>query len=237
MAKVNINKATREELVEVAGLRPQVAEAVLKMRDEQGGRIKDVEALRDLKGVGEATLDQLKDVLTFGAVEAKETAEKAADAGKAVANAGAEGAKTVANATAQTAKTAADVGAEATRRVAERTAEVTSISARGGVEAAQRLVGVAADAEKRLAHRSNEVATDLGRLAVNMMNEQLQANVETLQALARAKTWREALEVQNDYVRGNIERATQGASRYVEAVTRLVAGAAKIGRDEVKKAA
>ena len=67
MAKVNVNKASREELVEVAGLRPVVAEAVLKARDEHHGRIPNVDALREslreVRGVGSATLDQLADAL------------------------------------------------------------------------------------------------------------------------------------------------------------------------------
>jgi competence ComEA-like helix-hairpin-helix protein len=222
MAKVNVNKATREELVDVAGLRPQVAEAILKAREEQGGRLKDVEALRELKGVGEATLEQLKDVLAFGATEAKEAAEKAAEVGDSVARAGAETAK---------------AGADAARRTTERGAEVASFVARSGLETTGRAVRAAADAERQVAERSSEAAGELSRLVVSLVNEQLQANVETLQALARARTWRETLEIQNEFFRGNVERMTHGASRYVEAVTRLMAGMAQAGREETRKAA
>src|SRR3954454_7837554 len=71
MAKGNVNKASREELVEVAGLRPVVAEAVLKARDEHHGRPPNVGALRELRrelrGAGSAPPDQLADALSFGA--------------------------------------------------------------------------------------------------------------------------------------------------------------------------
>ena len=46
MAKINLHEATREQLVDGAGLRPFVAEAVLKVRDERGGEIADISALR-----------------------------------------------------------------------------------------------------------------------------------------------------------------------------------------------
>ena len=75
IAKVNVNKASREELVEVAGLRPVVAEAVLKARGKHHGRIPNVDALREslreVRGVGSATLDQLADALSFGAAPAQ----------------------------------------------------------------------------------------------------------------------------------------------------------------------
>src|SRR3954449_11181781 len=65
MPKLNVNDATREQLVETAGLRPAVADALLEFRAEHGGRIASPEALGELPGVGPATLDQLRDVLDF----------------------------------------------------------------------------------------------------------------------------------------------------------------------------
>jgi hypothetical protein len=284
MAKVNVNKATREELVEAAGLRPVVAEAVLKARDEHHGRLPNIdvlrESLREVRGVGSATLDQLADALSFGAAPAHEAAEKTADAAHTAARAGAEtakagavvahqaarnGADTAAETAkvgaevahqaarngAETAKVGAEVAHQATERTveatrqtadvvrqgAEKTAEVTSIMARSGVEAAQRAADRVAQAEQAVATRSSEAATDLSQLVVHLMNEQLQANVETLQALARARTWREAVEVQSDFFRSNVGRATEGTSRYVEALTRLMTSMVHIGQAQVKKAA
>jgi competence ComEA-like helix-hairpin-helix protein len=65
MAKVNANSATREELVEKAGLRPEIADAILKFRGRHGGRIADVDALGELPGIGPATLEQLRATLDF----------------------------------------------------------------------------------------------------------------------------------------------------------------------------
>ena len=53
MAKISLHKATREQLVEGAGLRPLVAEAILKVRDERGGEIADISALKDTVERGE----------------------------------------------------------------------------------------------------------------------------------------------------------------------------------------
>jgi competence ComEA-like helix-hairpin-helix protein/phasin family protein len=232
MAKVNVNSASREELVDVAGLRPALAEAIVKHREEHG-RIADIDALGDLKGVGAATLEQLKDVLQFGAEKAKETAAKTAEVATTAVRNGAETAKAGVEAAHQAAQRAADKGAEVTSIATRQGAE----AAQRGAEAAQRVAGQFAEAGKAAAERSGETAQDLGRLVVDLMNEQVQANVEALQDLARARTWREALEVQNRYVRGNVERASQGASRYVEAVTKLVAGVAQAGREQARKAA
>src|SRR4051812_38297130 len=65
MPKLNVNDATREQLVETAGLRPAVADALLEFRAKHGGKIASREALGELPGVGPATLDQLRDVLDF----------------------------------------------------------------------------------------------------------------------------------------------------------------------------
>jgi len=65
MAKVNVNSATRDDLVNVAGLRPDVADAVLGFR-RRHGRITDVQALEELPGIGPATVDQLRKALDVG---------------------------------------------------------------------------------------------------------------------------------------------------------------------------
>ena len=55
MPKLNVNDATREQLVETAGLRPAVADALLEYRAKHGGKIASPEALGELPGVGPAT--------------------------------------------------------------------------------------------------------------------------------------------------------------------------------------
>jgi len=64
MAKVNVNAAIREELVEVAELRPELAEAIIKLRDERG-KIGSVDELSEVQGVGPATLERLRETFSF----------------------------------------------------------------------------------------------------------------------------------------------------------------------------
>ena len=65
--------ASREELVDVAGLRPELAEAIIRFRDERG-KITKADELEEVQGVGPATLEQLRKALSFG-----ETAEEKAE--------------------------------------------------------------------------------------------------------------------------------------------------------------
>jgi len=311
MAKVNVNRATHEELVEAAGLRPQVAEAVLRLRDEHGGRIADLEALKEIKGIGDATLDHLREVLVAGKrpdegaapkkgpdgdaaprkgeeAPAREDAEVTTLAAKS-GSGGAGAARADAGVTAFAAKsggggTAAHKGAEVTAFAAKsgsgddaaarrgdnvareegaeasataaragtdttrKGAEVTAFVAKGAAEAAQlaaragaegagrfaaagaeqarRALGTVAEAQRRATERSSEAVSDLSGLVVDLVAEQARHNVETFQALARARSLREAAEIQSGYLRGSVERATRGTTRYVEVVTKLVAGMA-----------
>ena len=64
MVKISANTATREELVEVAGLRPEIADAILEFRGRHG-RITSIDALEELPGVGPATRKQLRKALDF----------------------------------------------------------------------------------------------------------------------------------------------------------------------------
>src|SRR3954452_14082455 len=106
MPKLNVNDATREQLVETGGLRPAVADALLEFRAKHGGKITGPEALGELPGVGPATLDQLRDALDF-----RDRGEKAGNGSDKGGN-----------------------GAEReVRQTAEKTAEAATATARGGV--------------------------------------------------------------------------------------------------------
>src|SRR5689334_18035033 len=94
MAKVNVNSATREDLVDVAGLRPDIADAVLEYRRKHH-RITDAQALEALPGVGPATVDQLRKALDFGdkggnGSDRAGPGERAAEAASPAARGGAE---------------------------------------------------------------------------------------------------------------------------------------------------
>src|SRR4051794_38027396 len=159
MAKLDLNEATREELVDVAGLRPFVAEAVLKARDEHGGAIAGIGALKDalgeVRGIGPATLDQLGDHLKVGRQPAEPAAAKAAEAapapGPKVARQPEEK-----SAEAEAPAPGVKVATEEARRTVERTAEVASLAVRRGVEAAGRTAGGTAEAGRAAAESSGE---------------------------------------------------------------------------------
>src|SRR4051794_33597863 len=180
MAKLDLNEATREELVDVAGLRPFVAEAVLKARDEHGGGIADIGALKDalggVRGIGPATLDQLGDHLKVARQPARPAAAKAAEAPAP----GVKVARQPEEKTAEAEAPAPGVRAAAVeaRRTVERTAEVASLAVRRGVEAAGRTAGGPAEAGRAAAERSGEAVRGLGQLVARLVDEQVRANLE-----------------------------------------------------------
>jgi competence protein ComEA len=59
-AKVNLNTATAEQLDTLPGVGPVTAQAILDWREENG-RFGSVEDLLDVKGIGDATLAELRD--------------------------------------------------------------------------------------------------------------------------------------------------------------------------------
>lgn len=62
-AKVNLNNATMDQLDELPGVGPVTAKSILDWRTKNGSFTK-VEDLLDVKGIGQATLDDLRDLVT-----------------------------------------------------------------------------------------------------------------------------------------------------------------------------
>ena len=58
-AKVNLNKASLEELQTVRGIGPALAERIIQYRDEHG-RFERIEDIVQVRGVGEAKFEKLK---------------------------------------------------------------------------------------------------------------------------------------------------------------------------------
>jgi competence protein ComEA len=65
-AVVNLNTATKDELVALQGIGPAKAQAILDYRAQRGG-FKTVEELKDVKGIGAKRFEMLKPELTVGA--------------------------------------------------------------------------------------------------------------------------------------------------------------------------
>ena len=62
-AGVNLNTATKEELIALPGIGPAKAQAILDYRKANGG-FKSVEELKDVKGIGAKRFEKLKAELT-----------------------------------------------------------------------------------------------------------------------------------------------------------------------------
>src|SRR4051794_15986618 len=214
MAKVNVNSASRDDLVNVAGLRPEIADAVLEYRREHH-KITDAQALEELPGVGPATVEQLRQALDFG--------DKGGD-GHAQARAGEEAGRSAERAT-EGASSAARGGVEAARQAAEGGVRVASATAREGVEVVRRVFGAAAETEREAVGRAAEGAAELGRLWVDLLGEQTRHNVQVAAALSQAVRWDEIVRAQGEFVRLSLERLHELNRRYLEIVQSVVEAA------------
>ncbi|PGT82922.1 helix-hairpin-helix domain-containing protein [Bacillus sp. AFS040349] len=61
--KININLATSEELQTLSGIGPSKAEAIISYREENG-KFKTIEGLLEVSGIGEKSLEKLKEEVT-----------------------------------------------------------------------------------------------------------------------------------------------------------------------------
>ena len=75
-AAVNLNTATKEELIALPGIGPAKAQAILDYRAMHGG-FKSVEELKDVKGIGAKRFEKLKAELTVTPLGAKAMPAKA----------------------------------------------------------------------------------------------------------------------------------------------------------------
>src|SRR5438552_18580986 len=65
VAAVNLNTATKGELIALPGIGPAKAQAILDYR-KANGAFKSVEEMKDVKGIGAKRFGKLKDELTVG---------------------------------------------------------------------------------------------------------------------------------------------------------------------------
>ncbi len=73
MAAINLNTATKEELVALPGIGPAKAQAILDYRNAHGA-FKSIEEVKDVKGIGAKRFEKLKCELTVVGASAKPAA-------------------------------------------------------------------------------------------------------------------------------------------------------------------
>jgi competence protein ComEA len=79
LAAINLNTATKDELVALPGIGPAKAQAILDYRKAHGP-FKSIEEVKDVKGIGAKRFEKLKGELTVVGVSAKPAANPAAKA-------------------------------------------------------------------------------------------------------------------------------------------------------------
>ena len=62
-AKVNINTANQSELDSLPGIGPSIAQKIIDYREENGN-FKTIEELQNVKGIGDAKYEEIKDMVT-----------------------------------------------------------------------------------------------------------------------------------------------------------------------------
>lgn len=61
--KININTASAEELDTLSGIGPSRAQAIISYREKYNG-FKSIEEIKNIKGIGDAIFEQIKDMIT-----------------------------------------------------------------------------------------------------------------------------------------------------------------------------
>jgi competence protein ComEA len=60
--KVNINTANKDELCALKGVGPAIAVRIIEYR-EKNGKFKTIEEITEVKGIGDATFEKIKDLI------------------------------------------------------------------------------------------------------------------------------------------------------------------------------
>ena len=61
--KVNINKASQEELDSLPGIGPSTADKILEYR-KQNGNFKSIEDIKEVSGIGESKFEKIRNMIT-----------------------------------------------------------------------------------------------------------------------------------------------------------------------------
>lgn len=212
--KLDLNEATREELIDVLGLGAKQADSILKRREEHG-RFASLDDLRDINGIGQATVDGLKEMVAIGG----DTAEDATNRVVGMTGKADEAARQVTAA-------ASDAGAQKADETAGKVREI-------GQEMVQRN----ADAAERVLPGSGEAAagaTKVVALWASYWPEQIGENMRAVNRLAGCRSFGEAIEVQNTFARNSYERFAQRFNSLMELAMHAGVMGARSAENEVE---
>lgn len=165
-----------------------------------------------------------------------------AQTAKTGADKAADDVKNTADNVADLGKRAADQAADASREAAGRAEE----GIRRTAQLVERSAGAASEVQREVAQKSAEGTAELGRVLVDMLNQQTRHNLETFNALtqavdwdrvAKAVDWDQVVQIQSEFVRVSLDRAAQITQRYLEISQAVVTSAASVAQRQAKKAA
>ena len=123
---------------------------------------------------------------------------------------------------------------EAVQSGTERALDAAKELAREGATPIVRLV---LDRTAPAMHDMVKAEGDLANFWLETTRDQAQHTIETMQRLAGVRDWREALDVQSDYMRESMARIADGISRQLTLTRNLAGSMLDAGRANLKDAA
>ena len=206
-SKPDLNEASAEELVDVAGVKRETADTIVRLRREHGP-VENVEQLKELAKFGKDELDKVND--SFNVVR---------------------------NAAAATVKDAAEVGSESAQRVGEAVKETARKGTETAQQVAASAQGVAERGFDRMKELMDDQSGQLapvariGWLWLSFWPEQTAQGVATASRLLQCRSWPEAVKIQSEFALGSIDRL----ARRFSAAAELAANQTDRVRDETER--
>jgi hypothetical protein len=121
--------------------------------------------------------------------------------------------------------------------VAREAADKAEDTARRGFQAVQKTADAALKVERAVTRQSAEGMTQLGQVFGDMLKEQAEHNVAVFKALTRTIDWNEVAQIQGQFLRASMDRATRLTGRYFEVVQAVMASPASATKQQARKAA
>ncbi len=125
-------------------------------------------------------------------------------------------------------------------KTAETIADTTRRAGEAAAEGYEGLLALTRDSAEGLARASQVVfsrTSELGQAWASFWQEQLADGTDAARALTACRSWREALEIQDQFARASLERAYGQAARSAELTAAMVAGGVQPLQESIRKGA